>query len=288
MSTWPAPTAACNRRVRHADAPHHGGCGPGRFGRRSRTPVSPTPRRGAPGPRGGAPGSLRAECPVGLRCRSLTGPERPARIPRGCSGPLGPCADESAHTIAHEPEPTSPERHPPPVDFTVDAFRSTPPFDILAKLFGQPEHTDWLDESRSWKRTCYIGDWSFLPQTRFRGPGVPELFSGISVNSFRKFPVGASKHVVQTDAHGHVISEGMARYNLEHGDFRATAEDEDWFVYTADAEIGAQVEVVWGNPGDPVKRIRATVAQAPYKPVRSRADLRHHLADYRAESGPAA
>ncbi|GGR89075.1 hypothetical protein GCM10010269_30200 [Streptomyces humidus] len=57
---------------------------------------------------------------------------------------------------------------------------------------------------------------------------------------------------------------------------------------TADAETGAQVEVVWGNPGDPAKRIRATVAQAPYKPVRSRVDLRHHLATYRAESGPAA
>lgn len=95
------------------------------------------------------------------------------------------------------------------MDFTVDAFRSAPPFDILAKLFGQPEHSDWLDESVSWKRTCYIGDWSFLPQTRFRGPDVPELFSGISVNSFGTFPVGASKHVVQTDAHGHVISEGI-------------------------------------------------------------------------------
>ncbi|SFO05187.1 aminomethyltransferase [Streptomyces sp. cf124] len=133
--------------------------------------------------------------------------------------------------------------------FTVDAFRSTPPFDVLAKLFGQPEHTDWLDESLSWKRTCYIGDWSFLPQTRFRGPGVPELFSGISVNSLRRFPAGASKHIVQTNAHGHVMSEGIltrldeedyvfhgpggdwGRYNLEHGDFQATAEDEDWFVY---------------------------------------------------------
>lgn len=167
------------------------------------------------------------------------------------------------------------------MDFAVDAFRSTPPFDILAKLFGQPEHTDWLDESLSWKPTCYIGDWSFLPQTRFRGPGVPELFSGISVNCFRRFPVGASKHVVQTNTHGHVMNEGIltrldeedyvfhgpggdwARYNLEHGDFP-------------------------GDPGDPVKRIRATVAQAPYKPVRSRVDLRVHLARYRAEFGAAA
>ncbi|MEU5039982.1 glycine cleavage T C-terminal barrel domain-containing protein [Streptomyces griseorubiginosus] len=135
------------------------------------------------------------------------------------------------------------------MDFSVDAFRATPAFDILTKLFGQSEHTDWLDESMSWKQTCYIGDWSFLPQTRFRGPGVPDLFSGISVNSFQRFPVGSSKHVVQTNTQGHIMSEGIltrldeedyvfhgpggdsARYHLEHGDFKATAEDEDWFVY---------------------------------------------------------
>ncbi|MDX3245684.1 hypothetical protein [Streptomyces sp. ME18-1-4] len=284
--------------------------------------------------------------------------------------------------------------------FTVGAFRSTPPFDILAKLFGQPEHTDWLDESMSWKQTCYIGDWSFLPQTRFRGPGVPELFSGISVNCFRKFPPGASKHVVRTNTHGHVMSEGIltrldeedyvfhgpgddwARYNLEHRDFKATAETRTgsctrspapprsrccwkerlgkparvlrtlvwnsddvldvhrslygdgphptfmdmprdlrghlWMdrverdgvlagtatsrgysyyfrkmlslavLNVADAGIGTQVDVVWGDPGDPVKRIRATVAKAPFKRVRSRAELHAHLAAYRAESGPTA
>ncbi|MFE7928262.1 hypothetical protein ACFU6S_05905 [Streptomyces sp. NPDC057456] len=56
----------------------------------------------------------------------------------------------------------------------------------------------------------------------------------------------------------------------------------------ADAEIGTQVDVVWGNPGDPVKRIRATLAKAPFKRVRSRAELHAHLAAYRAGSGPAA
>ncbi len=24
--------------------------------------------------------------------------------------------------------------------------------------FGEPEYTDWMDESMSWKQTCYIGD----------------------------------------------------------------------------------------------------------------------------------
>jgi len=39
------------------------------------------------------------------------------------------------------------------------------------------------------------------------------------------------------------------------------------------AEIGTDLEVVWGNPGDPEKRIRARVDVAPFKPPRSRDDL---------------
>lgn len=41
----------------------------------------------------------------------------------------------------------------------------------------------------------------------------------------------------------------------------------------AHAEPGTQVEVVWGNPGDPEKRIRATVAPAPYKTDHRRLNL---------------
>ncbi|WP_220187313.1 hypothetical protein [Pseudonocardia pini] len=40
------------------------------------------------------------------------------------------------------------------------------------------------------------------------------------------------------------------------------------------AEPGTEVTVVWGNPGDPEKAIRATVASAPYKPNQNTADLR--------------
>jgi vanillate/3-O-methylgallate O-demethylase len=41
----------------------------------------------------------------------------------------------------------------------------------------------------------------------------------------------------------------------------------------AQSEPGTEVEVVWGNPGHPQKRIRATVAPAPYKRDNRRADL---------------
>jgi vanillate/3-O-methylgallate O-demethylase len=39
------------------------------------------------------------------------------------------------------------------------------------------------------------------------------------------------------------------------------------------AEIGTEVEVVWGDAGERQTRIRATVAAAPYKPDRRRTDL---------------
>jgi vanillate/3-O-methylgallate O-demethylase len=39
------------------------------------------------------------------------------------------------------------------------------------------------------------------------------------------------------------------------------------------SEPGTQVTVVWGNPGEPQKQIRATVAPAPYKQDNRRADL---------------
>ena len=39
------------------------------------------------------------------------------------------------------------------------------------------------------------------------------------------------------------------------------------------AEVGTDVTIRWGNPGDPIKSIRGRVAPAPYKTPRSRADL---------------
>ena len=111
--------------------------------------------------------------------------------------------------------------------------------------WGQPEYTDWIDESMSWKETCYIGDWSFL--WRFRGRDVLKLFSDVSVDSFAKFAVGQSKHVIHRNEAGKIIHEGILSrlgdeefmlfgrggfwvdYQLRHGRYRATSEPDDWF-----------------------------------------------------------
>jgi vanillate/3-O-methylgallate O-demethylase len=70
------------------------------------------------------------------------------------------------------------------------------PEGYLTVRWGQPEYTDWIDESMSWKETCYIGDWSFLWERRFKGPDVLKLFSDVSVNSFAKSAIGQAKHVI--------------------------------------------------------------------------------------------
>jgi vanillate/3-O-methylgallate O-demethylase len=125
-------------------------------------------------------------------------------------------------------------------------MRVTPP-GYFTTRWGLPEYTDWQDESLSWKEACYIGDWSFLWERRFKGPDALKLFSDISVNSFAKFDIGQSKHVIHCDDNGKVIHEGIlsrlsddefmlfgrgcfwADYKLRHGKYNCTSKADDWF-----------------------------------------------------------
>ena len=113
--------------------------------------------------------------------------------------------------------------------------------------WGQPEYTDWIDESMSWKETCYIGDWSFLWERRFRGRDALRLFSDLTVNSFANFAIGQAKHAIHCNADGKVIHEGIVSrlgedefmlfgrggfwvdYKLRHGRYDAASEPDDWF-----------------------------------------------------------
>lgn len=115
--------------------------------------------------------------------------------------------------------------------------------------FGEPEYTDWLDESMSWKKTCYIGDWTFLNKRRFTGPEALRLFSDISVNGFTRYDIGQAKHVVHCHSSGNVIHEGIlsrlgeqefmlfgrgtywADYKLRTGGYDATSVQEDMYTF---------------------------------------------------------
>ncbi len=111
--------------------------------------------------------------------------------------------------------------------------------------WGLPEYTDWMDESMSWKTACYIGDWTFLWERRFKGPDVFKLFSDISCASMAKFDIGQAKHCIHCNKDGKVIHEGIlcrigeeelllfgrgcywADYKLHHGIYNVTSEPDN-------------------------------------------------------------
>lgn len=132
------------------------------------------------------------------------------------------------------------------MSINVKDMRTTPEGHFTVR-WGLPEYTDWLDECNSWKETCYIGDWSFLWERRFSGPDILKLFSDISVNSFSKYAIGQSKHVIHCNDNGKIIHEGIlsrlgeeefmlfgrgcfwADYKMRHGKYNATSAAVDWF-----------------------------------------------------------
>ncbi len=143
------------------------------------------------------------------------------------------------------------------MEFTVDALRSQPTH--RWGRWGQPEFTDWMDESMSWKETCYIGDWSFLWQNRIAGPDAVRLISDISVNTVVDWDIRQSKHAIHTNRQGKVIHEGIvtkfadddymmhgrggfwARHWLANHDYAATISAEDWFVFQVSGPTSLQV-----------------------------------------------
>jgi len=109
------------------------------------------------------------------------------------------------------------------------AFKSALPLEYPS-LFGHLEYTGWKDEQLSWKKTCYIGDWSFVAQIRVKGPDAVKLFSYLSINSFDNHPVGKAKHCVMCNEDGKVITEGVLLRHAED-DFEYEASNVQWVLY---------------------------------------------------------
>lgn len=109
------------------------------------------------------------------------------------------------------------------------AFRGRYPSQF-SKRDGQHEYTGWVDEQWGWKNTAYLGDWSYVPAIRVKGPDALRLFSDLSVNSFANFPIGKAKHCVQCSEDGKVVTEGVL---IRHGvdDFEFNATTPQWTYY---------------------------------------------------------
>ncbi|WBY02943.1 hypothetical protein PE066_05235 [Ramlibacter tataouinensis] len=125
-------------------------------------------------------------------------------------------------------EPIRPQRH--------DIDRTT--------SWGKDEYTDWMDESMSWKTTCYVGDWSWLPELNIWGPDAQRFLSDFTVNSMAAHEIGQAKHAIFCSKEGKVIGEGVLarlgeqefelnasgpvnlwlQYNLERGNYKAQSQ----------------------------------------------------------------
>ncbi|RPH65364.1 MAG: hypothetical protein EHM83_06555 [Burkholderiales bacterium] len=57
----------------------------------------------------------------------------------------------------------------------VPVDRGVSTYTRFAGYFEPYEYTDWVDESLSWKQTCYIGDWSPLAKRDNRRIDVAAL-----------------------------------------------------------------------------------------------------------------
>ncbi|GAA4414895.1 aminomethyltransferase family protein [Georgenia halophila] len=107
-----------------------------------------------------------------------------------------------------------------------------------------PEHSNWRSEQHAWRETVALLDQSHHMTDLFLdGPEALRLLSELGVNSFRSFPVDKAKQFVGVNHDGYVIGDAIlfhlaedsfdlvghpmiidwVQYNLETGDYDATA-----------------------------------------------------------------
>src|SRR5262249_46514679 len=150
---------------------------------------------------------------------------------------------------------------------TIKDLRNRPFFNGSA-AWGEHEYTNWIDESMSWKTTCYVGDWSWLADLRLEGPDALNLLSDLSVNSFAKFAIGQAKHVIQCHPDGKIITQGAClrtgenefhlqwtpalwtAYRLRTGHYDATAE----YVDTTNFQVSGPERAVRAREAQPHER----------------------------------
>lgn len=91
----------------------------------------------------------------------------------------------------------------------VPVDRGVSTYTRFAGFFEPYEYTSWVDESLSWKNSCYVGDWSPLAKFHVKGSDALKLFSDISVNSFSRCDIGQAKHLSLCNGLGKLMGEGI-------------------------------------------------------------------------------
>jgi len=116
------------------------------------------------------------------------------------------------------------------------------------------EYTNWIEEQRSWRETCALRNHTPANHTfRFEGPDALKLLTDFGVNDLTDFSIGQAKQYVACNPDGYLIGDSILfrlgddrygltgipevanwlRYNLEAGDYEATANFDDAYRQSA-------------------------------------------------------
>ena len=136
----------------------------------------------------------------------------------------------------------------PTLEDALDAAGS--PMDLLRENRGRhpypvpSEHTNWIEEERSWRETCSLSDLSHHQKDLYvEGPDALAVFVDLGANDFEGFGPGQAKQFVACNTDGYLIGDAIlfyldderlkltgtpiapnwVEYNLETGDYDAVA-----------------------------------------------------------------
>lgn len=117
----------------------------------------------------------------------------------------------------------------------VPVDRGVSTYTRFAGYFEAHEYTGWVDESQSWKTTCYIGDWSPLAKFRLKGPDALQFFSDVSVNGFSAYEIGQAKHLSLCNERGKLMGEGILMRLADDEFLFTSGPGVPWLVYRHEA-----------------------------------------------------
>lgn len=75
------------------------------------------------------------------------------------------------------------------------------------------EHTNWIEEERSWRETCSLSDLSHHQKDLYvEGPDALDVFADLGVNDFENFQPGKAKQFVACNPEGYLIGDAILFY----------------------------------------------------------------------------
>jgi glycine cleavage system aminomethyltransferase T len=96
-------------------------------------------------------------------------------------------------------------------------YADTPFYSVAGGSPRAWEFNGWKPESLSWKQGCYIhGGLSGPMEVTFSGPDATKFLSGLCINGFSTYPLGASKHAIMLNEDGLVAAHGLLQRDQEH------------------------------------------------------------------------